>query len=88
LKIEKRKTLSIGKISDDDFDIREDMNVELEKRLIGEFLKAHGYTRESLEKLPENESRHLMNQASVYASGKLAEIEDRAHLAHNIKRTG
>ena len=48
------------------------MNAELEKRLIVEFLRARGYTWESLDKLPENEAPHLMNQASIYASGKLA----------------
>lgn len=56
----------------------------LEKGLINEYLKNKGYSRESLKKLPENEARRLLTEASIYASGKLTEIETKARLKQNL----
>ena len=68
--------------------VLEENHAELEKHLIAEYLKKHGYTQESLSKLPEAQSRKLLNEASIYASGKLAEIEDRARFTTGLRETG
>ena len=60
----------------------------LEKGLIDEYLKNKGYDRDSLKKLPEDEAHRLMAEASIYASGKLAEIETKARYKHNLKDVG
>jgi len=64
--------------------IIENMHAGLEKSLIEEYLKSKGYTRRDLKKLPEAEARQLMKEASVYASGKLAELEERAHFLQDL----
>lgn len=48
--------------------------------LIETYLKGKGYSLEELQSLPEEEARQLMNEASTYASGRLAEVEVSAHL--------
>lgn len=60
----------------------------LEKGLIDEYLKNKGYSREGLKKLPEDEARRLMTEASIYASGKLAEIETKARYKQDLKDIG
>ena len=60
----------------------------LEKGIIDEFLKNKGYTRESLKKLPPEDARRIMTEASIYASGKLTEIETKAHYRQEIKDVG
>ncbi len=64
--------------------IMEDMHAGLEKSLIETYLKGKGYTLEDLKKLPEPEAKQLMKEASVYASGKLAELEERAHFLQEL----
>jgi len=58
----------------------DDVHPFLEKMLIETYLKGKGYTQEELRGLPEEEARQLMTEASTYASGKLAEVEVKAHL--------
>ena len=65
----------------------EDIHAELGKRLIDEYLKARGYTRESLARLAAAESQRIMNEASTYASCKLAEIENKARFTQNLQET-
>jgi len=60
----------------------------LEKGLIDEYLKNKGYDRGSLKKLPKDEARRLMTEASIYASGKLTEIETKARFKQNLKGIG
>ena len=60
----------------------------LEKGLINEYLKNKGYSRESLKKLPEDKARRLMTEASIYSSGKLAEIETKARHKQKLKDIG
>lgn len=52
---------------------------ELERSLMNEFLKRRGYDLESVHTLPEAEAHALLKEASIYASGKLEEVESRAH---------
>jgi hypothetical protein len=69
-------------------DSGEDFNAELEKSFIDEYLRNNDQTRESLRKLPAENAHQIMSKASTYASSKLAEIDSRAHYAHNIKGDG
>ncbi len=64
--------------------LMEDMHALLEKTLIEAYLKGKGYTLEDLKSLPEAESKQLMKEASIYASGKLAELEERAHFVKEL----
>ncbi len=64
--------------------IAEDIHAALEKTLIEAYLKGKGYTLEDLKKLPEAEAKQLMKEASTYASGKLAELEERAHFLQEL----
>src|SRR5690348_372728 len=52
---------------------------ELERAFIAEFLQARGHTLETAYALPEAEAHALLQQASVYASCRLTEVESRAH---------
>ncbi len=60
----------------------------LERCLIEEYLKSKGHTRESLKSLPKNEADQLLREASTFASGKLAEIEIRAHFTKDLHDAG
>jgi len=66
----------------------DDLRALLEKGLIDEYLKDKGYDRESLKMLPKDVAHQLMIEASIYASGKLAEIETKARYKQNIKDIG
>jgi hypothetical protein len=57
----------------------------LEKNFIDEFLKNKGHDRASLKRLPEEEARRLMTEASIYACGKLTEIETKARFKEHFK---
>jgi hypothetical protein len=61
-----------------------DAHAQLEKAFIAEFLKAHGYTPETLHDLPPDMARRLMTEASQYASNRLAELETRAHFVEEV----
>lgn len=60
----------------------------LERCLIEEYLKSKGHTHESLESLSEAEAFQLKQEASTYASSKLAEIEIRARFTEDIHDAG
>ena len=56
----------------------------LERMYIEEYLSGKGHTLGSVSALPEDEARQLMVEASVNASGRLAEVETRARLVQDI----
>lgn len=56
----------------------------LERALIDEFLHMRGQTPESLHELAESERRALLGEASVYASGKLSEVDARSKFVHEM----
>ena len=56
----------------------------LERTLIAEYLAHHGHDLGSVHQLPPAEAHALLREASVYASGKLEEIESRAHYLHDL----
>jgi hypothetical protein len=64
--------------------ILDDVHPFLEKMLIESFLKGKGFTMEEIQALPEETAKKLMREASIYASGKLAEMELRAHLVQEL----
>jgi hypothetical protein len=62
----------------------EDPEAQLERALIEEFLLSHGHVPDDVPALPEDQRRHLLESASVYAAGRLAEIRARAHYVHDL----
>jgi len=69
---------------DDSQPVMEDMHAVLEKSLIEAYLMGKGFSMEKLKKLPKAEAKRLMTEASIYASGKLAELEERAHFMDEL----
>ena len=63
----------------------EDPEGRLELALIEEFLLRQGYAPRELHALPDDQKRHLLEAASIYAAGKLAEIQSRAHYVHEMR---
>jgi hypothetical protein len=59
---------------------------ELERTFMAEFLKDRGHTLESVRTLPTAEAHALLQQASVYASCRLTEVESRAHFVEDMHR--
>jgi hypothetical protein len=57
---------------------------ELERALIDEFLLMRGHDQRSVDALPEPEQKRLLEEASVYAAGKLTEIDARARFVHEL----
>ena len=57
---------------------------ELERAYIAEFLARHGQTLDSLRKLSEPAAHDLLKAASIYASGKLTEVESRSHYVGEV----
>ena len=57
---------------------------ELERAYIAEFLRRRGHTFESIRKLPEAARNDLLKEASVYASGRLTEVESRSHYVDDV----
>ena len=65
--------------------LTEDIHAFLEKTLIETYLKGKGFSFEALQKLPKEEARQIMKEASTYASSKLAEVEVRARLMQELQ---
>ena len=65
-----------------------DSSADLERSIIDEFLRARGHDPAHLHALPPAERDALLTEASVYASGRLSEIESRAHFVHDLHEGG
>jgi hypothetical protein len=63
----------------------DDPEGRLELALIEEFLLTHGHAPRDVARLPDDQRRHLLEAASIYAAGKLAEIQARAHYVHELR---
>jgi hypothetical protein len=61
-----------------------DRDAQLERALIADFLARKGHTFESVHALPADQGAQLLKEASAYASGRLTEVESRAHLQHDL----
>lgn len=57
---------------------------QLERSLIEEFVRGRGYDPNKLTDLPQHERERLLADASIYASGKLTEVEARSHFVDEI----
>lgn len=57
---------------------------ELERAFIEEFLRARGHTMTTLRELSSETASVLLKEASVYASGRLTEVESRAQFVSDL----
>jgi hypothetical protein len=64
----------------------DDHEARLELALIEEYLRDHGHDLKELPGLAYAERQQLLHDASIYAAGKLAEIEARAHYVEDLHR--
>jgi hypothetical protein len=62
----------------------QDQQEKLAHSFIEEYLQREGYSFETIGTLPSEQIKQLMTKASIYASTKLAEIEDRAQLVTEL----
>lgn len=74
------------RITPDTF-VMEEPHAALEKKYIEEYLHRKGYTVQNLHELPEEEAKQLMIEASIHASTKLAVVETRKRLLHELHGT-
>ena len=63
-----------------------DPHAELERALIAEFLERRGVSLAAMKELPDEDAAVLLKAASLYASGRLTEMESRAHLVEDLHR--
>ncbi len=56
----------------------------LEQSLIDEFVRARGYDPHDLASVSDEEREQLLREASIYASGRLMEVEARSRFLHDI----
>ena len=61
-----------------------DPHAQLERQFLAEFLSTRGLTLESLRNLPDDQAQALLKEASLFASGRLSEVESRAHYIHDM----
>ena len=64
----------------------DDHEAKLELLLIDEYLRLKGHDLKGLPALEEAERSRLLHDAAIYAAGKLAEIEARAHYVEDLHR--
>jgi hypothetical protein len=62
----------------------EDPQAQLERAFIDEYIRLHGYDPERVRSWPEAEVMTLLAAASIFAAGKLAEFDSRAHYVDDI----
>lgn len=56
----------------------------LERMYIEEYLRGKGLSLKAIHTLPEKQAKALLKEASIYASCRLAEIEQRARFVHEL----
>jgi len=62
----------------------EDPLAQLERAFIEEFLQRRGQSLSTVRQLPHDEAMRLMKEASLYASGRLTEVESRSHYVSDM----
>ena len=65
-------------------DTHADPLAQLERAFIEEYLHGRGQQLNTLNSLPREQANALMKEASAYASGRLTEVETRAHLVEAL----
>ena len=63
---------------------QEDPHAQLERAFIEEYLRARRHSLATLQMLPTAEADAMLREASLYASGRLTEVESRAHLVNDL----
>jgi len=71
-------------MSEDGSDSHSDPLAQLERAFIEEYLQGRGQHLNTLNALPREQANALMKEASAYASGRLTEVETRAHLVDDL----
>ena len=73
-------------MTDNSMDVHptEDPQAQLERAFVDKYIRLHCYDPESVRLRPEAEMLLLLEAACMYAAGKLAEFESRAHDVHDI----
>jgi len=61
-----------------------DLNADLERTLIDDYLRARGFDPEALRDRDDAEAHLLLVEAATYAAAKLTEVESRARYVHDI----
>jgi hypothetical protein len=61
-----------------------DSHAQMEQSFIRAYLREKGYSLEDLHKLPLEEAKRLLTEASLYASARLTEIESRAQFSQEL----
>jgi hypothetical protein len=56
----------------------------LERALIEDFVRGRGYDPHKLHEIAHDERDALLRQASLYASGRLVEVEARSHYLDDV----
>jgi hypothetical protein len=72
---------------DDDRPVLHDPLAELERAAIAAYLRSRGHDFDTLRQLPEDQADALLKEASIYASGRLTEVEKRAHYVDELHET-
>lgn len=62
-----------------------DPGAQLERALVEAFIRSRGHDPGALDALPADERKRLLSEASVYAAGRLAELEARSRFVHQIQ---
>jgi len=77
-------------MSEKHFGVRpmEDPKRRLEQAFIDKYLRVHGHEPEDVRFLPPGRAKALLEAASTYAAGRLAEFEARAQYVHEIHTRG
>ena len=57
----------------------------LERTFIDEFIRSRGYEPNDLSALSPDRREQVLKDASVYASGKLMEVEARSHFLDELR---
>lgn len=65
----------------------DDPLAQLERAFIAEYLHDRGLTLAALQELPEEQANALLREASLSASGRLSEVESRAHFVDDLHHT-
>lgn len=63
---------------------RSDQTAHLEQAFMTEFLENRGLSWQAVRALPDAERHEVLREASKWASNRLAEVESRAHLVHDL----
>jgi len=62
-----------------------DPMAEIERHLISACVAGAGHDLETLLRRTDEDARRLLAEASLYASGRLSEVEARLHYLHKLR---